>query len=94
MTLVLASTSPRRYQILSLQERFLVALEHARHFEALGGGSRFSAMRKHLGWYCAGFFKAAEVRSQMFRATSSLDVERILDRVLMDVREPVGGLPA
>jgi tRNA-dihydrouridine synthase len=35
-------------------------------------------MRKHLGWYCMGFFKAAEVRSQMFRATSSQDVERIL----------------
>ena len=61
-----------------LQERFRVALEHARYFEALGETSRFSAMRKHLGWYCTGFFKAAEVRSQMFRATSSRDVERIL----------------
>ncbi len=76
-----------------LQERFRVALEHARYFESLGGDSRFSAMRKHLGWYCAGFFKAAEVRSQMFRATSSQDVERILDRVLADVQEPVSGLP-
>jgi len=51
-------------------------------------------MRKHLGWYCAGFFKAAEIRSQMFRATCSQDVERILDRVLVDVQEPVSGLPA
>ncbi|TAL09755.1 MAG: tRNA-dihydrouridine synthase [Nitrospirae bacterium] len=77
-----------------LQERFRVALEHARYFEALGGSSRFSSMRKHLGWYCSGFFKAAEVRSQMFRATCSQDVERILDRVLVDVQEPVSGLPA
>jgi len=61
-----------------LQERFQVALEHARYFESLGGAPRFAAMRKHLGWYCTGFFKAAEVRSQMFRATSSQDVERIL----------------
>ena len=61
-----------------LSERFQVALEHARYFESLGGASRFAAMRKHLGWYCTGFFKAAEVRSQMFRATSSQDVERIL----------------
>jgi len=61
-----------------LQERFRVALEHARYFESLGGASRFAAMRKHLGWYCTGFFKAAEVRSQMFRATSSRDVEQIL----------------
>jgi nifR3 family TIM-barrel protein len=77
-----------------LQERFRVALEHARYFEALGGDSRFSAMRKHLGWYCTGFFKAAEVRAQMFRATSSHDVERILAGIVLDVPEPVGGLPA
>lgn len=64
-----------------LQERFQVALQHARYFEALGGASRFASMRKHLGWYCKGFFKAAEVRSEMFRATSSHDVERILAQV-------------
>jgi nifR3 family TIM-barrel protein len=64
-----------------LEERFRVALEHARYFEAIGGASRFASMRKHLGWYCKGFFKAAEVRSEMFRATSSLDVERILAQV-------------
>ena len=66
---------------VSLPERFQVALEHARYFESLGGAPRFAAMRKHLGWYCTGFFKAAEVRSQMFRATSSHDVERILAAV-------------
>ena len=77
-----------------LQERFRVALDHARYFESLGGSSRFSSMRKHLGWYCTGFFKAAEIRSQMFRATCSQDVERILDQVLLDVQEPVSGLPA
>jgi nifR3 family TIM-barrel protein len=77
-----------------LQERFRVALEHARYFEALGGASRFSAMRKHLGWYCTGFFKAAEVRARMFRATSSGDVEQILAGIVLDVPEPVSGLPA
>lgn len=77
-----------------LQERFRVALEHARYFEALGGTSRFAAMRKHLGWYCTGFFKAAEVRAQMFRATSSGDVEQILAGIVLDVPEPVSGLPA
>jgi len=61
-----------------LQERFRVALEHARYFEALGGASRFAAMRKHLGWYCKGFPGAAETRSRMFRTTSSQDVERVL----------------
>jgi nifR3 family TIM-barrel protein len=85
--------SPFLQGTVPLPERFRVALEHARYFESLGGASRFSAMRKHLGWYCVGFFKAAEVRSQMFRATCSQDVERILDRVLVDVQEPVSGLP-
>ena len=66
---------------VSLQERFRVALEHAKCFEAFGGVSRFAAMRKHLGWYCAGFFKAAEIRAQMFRATTSQDVERILSAI-------------
>lgn len=61
-----------------LEERFRVALEHARYFETIGEASRFASMRKHLGWYCKGFFKAAEVRSDMFRATGSHDVERIL----------------
>src|SRR5438445_8783484 len=65
-------------ETVPLPERFQVALEHARYFESLGGATRFAAMRKHLGWYCTGFFKAAEVRSQMFRAASSQDVERIL----------------
>jgi nifR3 family TIM-barrel protein len=74
-----------------LEERFRVALEHARYFEALGGASRFAAMRKHLGWYCTGFFKAAEVRAQMFRAGSSQDVERILAGIVLDVPESVGG---
>jgi tRNA-dihydrouridine synthase len=74
-----------------LEERFRVALEHARYFEALGGTSRFAAMRKHLGWYCTGFFKAAEVRAQMFRAGSSQDVERILAGIVLDVPESVGG---
>jgi len=66
----------------ALEERFRVALEHARHFEALGGAPRFAAMRKHLGWYCKGFFKAAEVRSQMFRTTNSCDVERVLAGII------------
>jgi nifR3 family TIM-barrel protein len=65
-----------------IAERFRVALEHAQYFETLGGAPRFAAMRKHLGWYCKGFFKAAEVRSQMFRTTSSQDVERVLAGII------------
>jgi nifR3 family TIM-barrel protein len=65
-------------EIPPLHERLRVAVEHARYFEDLGGSSRFSAMRKHLGWYCKGFPGAAETRARMFRTTSSVDVERVL----------------
>ena len=66
---------------ISLRERFQVAVEHARYFESLGGAQRFSAMRKHLGWYCKGFPGAAETRARMFQTTSSLDVEEVLGRI-------------
>jgi nifR3 family TIM-barrel protein len=66
-----------RWQV-PLHQRFQVAVEHARYFESLGGASRFSSMRKHLGWYCKGFPGAAETRARMFQTTSSLEVERIL----------------
>ena len=64
--------------VTPLQEKLQVALEHAWYFEAIGGASRFAAMRKHLGWYCKGFPGAAKARSQMFRATSSGDVAQVL----------------
>jgi len=71
---------------VNLDERFNVALEHARHFETLGGSSRFAAMRKHLGWYCKGFPGAAEVRARMFKATSSGDVQQVLDGITDDLK--------
>jgi nifR3 family TIM-barrel protein len=73
------TASPSSIPEILLDERFRVAVEHARYFESLGGGSRFSSMRKHLGWYCKGFPGAAETRSRMFRTTSSVDVERVLN---------------
>jgi len=71
---------------VNLDERFNVALEHARHFETLGGSSCFAAMRKHLGWYCKGFPGAAEVRARMFKATSSGDVQQVLDGITDDLK--------
>jgi nifR3 family TIM-barrel protein len=61
-----------------LAERFRVMLDHARRFEAVAGPDRFPRMRKHLGWYCKGFYQAAAMRARMVRASSSADVERIV----------------
>jgi tRNA-dihydrouridine synthase len=61
-----------------LTERFRVLLDHAREFEKLFGVDRFPRMRKHLGWYCKGFPRAAAMRAAMVRASSSVDVERLV----------------
>lgn len=63
---------------LDLPVRFRVMLDHARIFETFFGKERFPCMRKHLGWYCKSFRYAAAMRGSMVRASSSLDVERIL----------------
>lgn len=62
----------------TIEERFDILLEHARHFEDLCGQRQFHRMRKHLGWYCKGFPRAAALRARMFRASSVDDVAAAL----------------
>jgi nifR3 family TIM-barrel protein len=64
---------------VSMEERLQVLLEHTRHFEGLRGVSRFVGIRKHLGWYCKGFYKASDLRVKMLQAGSTRDVEAILN---------------
>jgi tRNA-dihydrouridine synthase len=64
---------------VSLDHRFAVLLEHARHFQALCGPNRFYRMRKHLGWYCKGFPHAAALRARMVHVSSVGELESILD---------------
>jgi len=63
---------------IGMDERLSTLLEHCRYFEQVKGAFRFSAMRKHFGWYCKGFPGAAELRMKMFQTKSSQDVEQIL----------------
>jgi nifR3 family TIM-barrel protein len=65
-----------------LTKRFGVMIEHARQFETIFGVAHFPRMRKHLGWYCKGFPHAASLRASMVRASSVLDVQRILEGYL------------
>jgi tRNA-dihydrouridine synthase len=64
--------------IVSLETRFNLLLDHARRFEHLCGREQFRRMRKHLGWYCKGFPHAAALRARMFRVSSVHDVESAL----------------
>lgn len=65
-------------QPIPLKKRLRTAISHARLFEKIRGRARFSAMRKHLGWYCYGFPGAAALRSQIVRVQNSTEVEDLL----------------
>lgn len=60
------------------EERFTVAIEHARYFEVNQMEHAFFAMRKHLAWYCRGFDGAREVRARLMQTNSAAEVEEIL----------------
>jgi tRNA-dihydrouridine synthase len=61
-----------------LNARFEMLLAHARQFEAHWGPHQFRRMRKHLGWYCKGFPRAAALRARMFLVSSAAEVEAVL----------------
>jgi nifR3 family TIM-barrel protein len=63
---------------IALSQRLHTALEHARLFEAMHGISRFSGMRKHLGWYCRGFQGAGALRAKIVRVRNADEVETLL----------------
>jgi tRNA-dihydrouridine synthase len=79
----LPSSDPMSYTP-SLASMFDILLQHARYFEQQLGARQFRRMRKHLGWYCKGFPRAAALRAAMFRVSSVADVEA----VLADFRAP------
>jgi tRNA-dihydrouridine synthase len=62
----------------TLTTRFEILLDHAKQFEQQFGKEQFRRMRKHLGWYCKGFPRAAALRADMFRVSSVAEVEAIL----------------
>jgi tRNA-dihydrouridine synthase len=63
---------------LSLDRRFAVLLDHARQFEGLYGRDQFHRMRKHLGWYCKGFPRAAALRARMFHVSSFRELRDVI----------------
>ena len=65
---------------ISLEQRFNVMIEHARHFEEHWGNPRFVGMRKHLAWYCHATPRAAELRAQMVRLNNVNELVQCLGR--------------
>lgn len=61
------------------EERFRVALEHARLALRLQGDTRKTAIefRKHLGWYTKGLPGSAELRQRLFAIESMAEAEAV-----------------
>lgn len=74
----------------SVEDRFAVALEHARlvqEYEIDPEGAAYE-FRKHLGWYVKGLHNSAELRKKLHQVTSLTQVEGIFADYLAD---PSGG---
>jgi tRNA-dihydrouridine synthase B len=68
----------------SVEERFAVALDHARMANDYEPDRRGAAIefRKHLGWYVKGLPGSAELRKQLHAVTSLGEVEGIFEEYL------------
>jgi tRNA-dihydrouridine synthase len=64
------------------EERFYMALEHARVHAQLKGQTHYVEMRKHMGWYLGHFAGAKHVRNELVRINSLREVEEIIKRAL------------
>jgi len=65
-------------------ERFFVALQHARLYEAMYGEQFFNGMRKHLGSYCRDFSGARALRSKIVRTNNVVEVETLIRAHLLE----------
>ena len=72
-----------------IDERFAIAIEHARMAEAYEHDPRGAAIefRKHLGWYVKGIPHSADLRRQLHAVESMGQVEAILGSYLDAVRQ-------
>src|SRR6185295_19558440 len=64
----------------TIEERFAVALAHARMVMEYETDPRGAAIefRKHLGWYAKGLHAGAELRRRLYAVTSFGEIEGIL----------------
>jgi tRNA-dihydrouridine synthase B len=74
-----------------IEERFAIAMEHARMAEAYENDPRGAAIefRKHLGWYVKGVPHSADLRRQLHAVDSLNRVEAIFGSYLDSLRASV-----
>ena len=68
----------------SVEERFEICMEHARHGIRYEDSSKKSLIdfRKHLGWYTKALPGGRALRTQLFQITSLDEVEILLEAYL------------
>src|SRR5689334_12202817 len=68
----------------AVEERFAVALDHARMVQAYEVDPKGAAIefRKHLGWYVKGLPSSADLRRKLYAVTSFAEVEGIFGEYL------------
>ncbi len=69
---------------VSHHERFYVALQHARLYQAMYGEQFFNGMRKHLGSYCRDFPGARVLRSKIVRTNNVTEVEALINEYRLE----------
>ncbi len=80
-----------------IEERFAIALEHARMVQAYEVDPEGAAVefRKHLGWYVKGIPNSADLRRRLHSVNSFAEVEGIFgDYLASGVNHPEPGVPA
>jgi len=80
----------------SIEQRFAIALEHARLVQEYEIDPRGAAIefRKHLGWYVKGLPDSAEVRKKLYAVESFSEVEGIFGDYLATHAEGLAELAA
>ncbi len=75
-------SSEYAYTEPTLQQRILVAIEHAEIYEKTYPDEHFLPMRKHLAWYIKGFPFASDYRTRLVLANSAKEVRAVLEEFL------------
>ena len=68
----------------SAEERFAVALRHARLAIELQGDTRHTVVefRKHFGWYTRGLHGATRLRQRLFQVETMSEAQRVFEEYL------------
>jgi nifR3 family TIM-barrel protein len=73
----------------SVEEKFAIALEHARMVQEYEVDPRGAAIefRKHLGWYVKGLPDSAEMRKKLYAVESFSEIEGVFDAYLRALQD-------